>query len=151
MNRCTPHLLAALILFGASASLTALPVAAQTDEATPGVRQFPKAALRGEMVVLMPPEISMNGKPARLSPGSRIHDANNQLVLSAQLVDQRVPVNYLRDNLGQVQQVWILNGEEAKEKRPGFAETIYNFVTGSTAAPVDDGKTSYDQLPSYKQ
>ncbi|WP_309682345.1 hypothetical protein [Polaromonas sp.] len=154
MNRCTPSLLAVLLLLGASASLIPLTAQAQSEASVaPGLRQFPKAALRAELVVLAPPEITLNGKPERLSPGSRIRDASDQAVLSGQLVNQRLAVNYLRDNTGLVQQVWILSSEEAKEKRAGFAETIYNFITGagSSAAPVDDGKTPYDQLPRYQR
>ena len=106
--------------------------------------------LRGDMVVLAPPEIAMNGKPDRLSPGVRIRDMNDQLVLSGPLVNQPLVVNYLRDNTGQVQQVWILNSEEAREKRRGILDMIFNWGSDTTAAPVDDGKTPYGQLPAYQ-
>ena len=149
MNRCAPRLMAALILLAASTPFLSPPAAAQTSEGTPNVRPFPKAALRGEMVVLAPPVISMDGKPDRLSVGSRIYDANNHLVLSGVLVNQKLVVNYLRENNGQVHQVWILNSEEAREKRRGATDTVFNFNTGSTATPTDDGKTSYGQLPAY--
>ena len=143
MNRCAPRLMAALML--ATACLAMAPVAAQTYEGKPQVRQFPKDALRGEMVVLAPPVISMDGKPDRLSPGARIHDANNHLVLSAALVKQKLLVNYLRESAGQVHQVWILNSEEAREKRRGATATIFNFSSGSPAAPADNGPTPYGQ------
>ena len=149
MNRCAPRLMAALILLAASTPFLSSPAAAQTGEVTPNVRPFPKAALRGEMVVLAPPVISMDGKPDRLSVGSRIYDANNHLVLSGALVNQKLVVNYLRENNGQVHQVWILNSEEAREKRRGATDTVFNFNTGSTATPTDDGKTSYGQVPVY--
>ena len=155
MNRCTNRpALAALLLLAALGCLSSLPVQAQSDasgQAALRVRPFPKAALRGEMVVLAPPEISLDGKADRLSPGARIRDMNDQLVLSGPLINQKFTVNYLRDNTGQVQQVWILNSEEARDKRPGMLETIVNFVTGTPAAPVDDGNTPYNQLPRYKQ
>ncbi|MFZ2387803.1 MAG: hypothetical protein WAW69_08350 [Polaromonas sp.] len=151
MNRCTPHLISALIFLAASSSLIALPANAQTGELKAGVRQFPKAALRGNMVVLEPPAISMNGKPDQLSVGARIRDVDNRLVLSGPFVNQPLVVNYLRDNTGQVHEVWILNSEEAREKRAGALDTVFNFITGTTAPPVDDGNTPYGQLPSYKQ
>ena len=150
MNRCTSPLLAALLL-AASTSLLSLPAIAQSDELTPAVRPFPKAALRGEMVVLAPPEILLNGKPERLSPGARIRDANNQLALSGALLNQKLLVNYLRDNLGQVREVWILSSEEAREKRAGLPTRTFSFGSEASAAQQDDGKTPYDQLPGFKQ
>ncbi|MGH8804152.1 MAG: hypothetical protein ACREXN_05350 [Polaromonas sp.] len=154
MNRCAPHMMAALML-AASTSFFSLPALAQTDPANqtqPKVREFPKTALRGEMVVLAHPEISMDGKPDRLSVGARIRDVNNHFVLSGPLVNQKLVVNYLRDNTGQVHQVWILNSEEAREKRPGAAtDTLLNFGSSTSAAPTDDGRTPYGQLPAYPQ
>ncbi|MHB1199421.1 MAG: hypothetical protein ACYCZ6_07645 [Polaromonas sp.] len=162
MNRCPPRLLKvpvliALISIALGASLASTPVRAQADptrqtgEITPKVRQFPKTALRGEMVVLGAPAISMDGKPDRLAPGARLFDTHNHLVLSNLLLNQKLVVNYLRDNTGQVQQVWILTDEEAREKRSGLQGTLFNFSTRFPAAPTDDGKTPYEQLPAYKQ
>ena len=113
------------------ASLTAH---AQTSDAKPSVREFPKAALRGEMVVKNHPEIVLNGKAERLSPGARIWDKDRTLVLSARLAGQVVTVNYMREGGGLINQVWILNSEELKEKRAGGNATIFNFITGSTPA-----------------
>jgi len=149
MNRCAPRLMAALIVLAASTPFLSLPAAAQSGEVKTGVRLFPQSALRGELVVLSPPGISMDGKPDRLSVGSRIYDANNHLVLSAALVNQKLLVNYLRESAGQVHQVWILNSEEAREKRRGATDTLFNFNSGSAATPADDGKTPYEQLPAY--
>jgi hypothetical protein len=155
MNRCNFRLTPFLAALATSAGLLALPALAQTDPeapAKPNVRQFPAKALRGEMVVLAPPVISMDGKQERLSVSARIRDANNNFVLSNPLLNQKLVVNYLRNAAGQVQDVWILNAEEAKEKRAGNGDTFFNFTTGSsTTAPVDNGKTPYDQLPAYKQ
>jgi hypothetical protein len=156
MNRCTSRLTPFLMALAASAGLLGLPALAQTDPDAPAklnVRQFPAKALRGEMVVLAPPVISMDGKQDRLSVGARIRDVNNNFVLSTPFLNQKLLVNYVRDNTGLVQEVWILNAEEAKEKRAGNnGNTLFNFVTdSSTKAPADNGKTPYNQLPAYKQ
>ena len=157
MNRCNFRLIPFLAALGASAGLLALPALAQTDPQAPvklNVRQFPAKALRGEMVVLAPPMISMDGKQERLSVGARIRDANNNFVLSNPLLNQKLVVNYLRNAGGEVQDVWILNTEEVKEKRAGNGDTFFNFTSGSstsTTAPADNGKTPYDQLPAYKR
>ncbi|MDP1739684.1 MAG: hypothetical protein Q8M51_04265 [Polaromonas sp.] len=148
MKRCLHFFLGATLL--ALASLLALPALAQTDD-VPSVRNFPKTALRGLMVVRAPPEISINGKPDRLSPGARIRNINNNYVLSGSLLGQELLVNYTRDTGGLVYEVWILNPEEAKEKRAGLNTRNFSFSSESAAAPQDDGKTPYKQLPGYKQ
>ena len=155
MKRCLPNpglalpaaiLAAVFTLVG----LIAAPAAAQS-EASLSVRQFPKAALRGLLVVRAPPEISINSKADRLSAGARIRNPNNNYVLSGALVGQELMVNYTRDSAGLVHEVWILNTEEIKEKRAGLSTRNFNFGVESSAASQDDGKTPYDTLPRYKQ
>lgn len=85
-------------------------------------RQFPAKALRGQLVVQQPPLVTIDGQPARLSPGSRIRNTNNTLVLSASLVGQELTVNYLRDGMGLVHEVWILNAVEADQRRMTAAD-----------------------------
>jgi hypothetical protein len=124
----------------------------QSSTAQSLVRQFPAAALRGMMQVTSPPEILMNGMAARLSPGARIKGPNNLIVMSGTLVGQAVLVNYLRDTQGMVHEVWLLNAQEAQEKRAGM-EPVTNFTFASEAdkPKTDDGKTPYNQLPSFPQ
>jgi len=131
MNRCTSRLIIAHLVLAALAPLTALQAHAQTAEFTPVVRPFPAAALRGEMVVLMPPAITLDGKADQLSPGARIRDASNLLVMSGLLSDQKLVVNYLRESAGNVHEVWILNSEEIKQKRPNTRAPWFSF--GSSA------------------
>lgn len=93
--------------------LAALPAFAQAP------RHFPANALRGEIVVKLPPEVELNGQPARLAPGARIVDERNLLQLSGALVGKRLVVHYTRDNAGQPQQVWILTpAERARQPWP---------------------------------
>ncbi|MEP6965350.1 MAG: hypothetical protein ABI845_07670 [Polaromonas sp.] len=143
MNRCTTPLLGALALFlvAASASLAPLPASAQSAEFKPAVRQFPAAARRGEMVVLAPPAINLDGKADRLSVGSRIRDTNNMLVMSGTLVNQKLVVNYTRESAGNVHEVWILNSEEAREKRPGSKSSWFSFGSSADTTPPVSAKT----------
>ena len=134
MNRCTPHLPSALL------ALT-LCLAASSATAQTAVRQFPPTALRGEMVVVAPPDITLDGKADRLSPGSRIRDTNNLLVMSGTLVNQKVVVNYLREGAGNVHEVWILNSEEARLKRPNSKKSLFDFFDSADPAPPEDGKS----------
>ncbi len=150
MNRCfsrsTRHLLRTLILVLVwLASFSPGWATAQTQQ-----RQFPAAARRATLQVTQPPEVLINGTPARLSPGARIRDSNNLLVMSASLVGMTVLVNYLRDAQGLIHEVWILSAAEAQEPRAGM-EPLTNIVFGSDAdkSKTDDGKTPFNQLPTY--
>ena len=117
MNRCKPFASARPWLAAAALALATLPAFAQSAL----VRPFPATALRGTMVVTQPPVITMDGKPAQLSPGARIKAANNLLVMSSALIGQELTVNYTVEQLGLVHDVWILNEAEAalKRKRAG--------------------------------
>ncbi len=146
MNRWTSTLFAAL------AALLVSVASAQTEESKSNIRQFPKEAKRGDLVVLTAPEIAMDGKPDRLSPAVRIRDINNFLVLSGTLANQKLVVNYLRDNMGLVHNVWVLNAEEIKQKMPGQPEGILSNIRSMFETPTvkDDGNTPFNQLPKYK-
>lgn len=142
MNRCTTQcLLGALFVLAASASLAPFPASAQSAGFKPAVRQFPTAARRGEMVVLAPPAITLDGKADQLSVGSRIRDANNMLVMSGTLVNQKLVVNYTRESAGNVHEVWILNSEEALEKRPGNKSSWFSLGSSADAAPALNANT----------
>ena len=136
MNRCTPRIISTLFALAALAPLATLRAHAQTVEFKPATRQFPAAALRGEMMVLTPPVITLDGKSDRLSPGSRIRDANNMLVMSGALINQKVAVNYLREGAGNVHEVWILNSEEIKLKRPNSKSSWFSFGSSTDETPA---------------
>lgn len=132
----------------ASCLLPAAPAWAQSNASAAAVRQFPAQALRGRLLVVAPPEIRMDGKATRLSPGARIRDAQNMLTMSTTLIGREVVVNYTRESHGLVHEVWILNDAEIAEKRTS-ANPERNFLFGSEVdtTPRDDGKTPYHQLP----
>ena len=90
------------------------------------IRTFPDKALRGVLQVTTPPEILLNGAPARLSPGARIRGPNHLIVMSGTLVGQQLRVNYVRDGHGLIHEVWILTSAEAQQKRAGN-DTISNI------------------------
>jgi hypothetical protein len=115
MNRCQPLrarlALAAFISLGAIA--LAAPLAAGAQESMR--REAPKDVVLGKMSVVTPPDITIDGKAERLSPGSRIRDLNNMLVLSGSLSGLTVPVVYRRDAAGLVHEVWILSADEYRK------------------------------------
>jgi hypothetical protein len=76
------------------------------------------------MQITTPPELLLNGKAERLSPGSRIHSDNNMLVLSGALVGQKLLVNFVREPHGLVHEVWILTEDEARQVLPTGGITL---------------------------
>ena len=63
------------------------------------------------------PQVSLNGQPTQLSPGSRVRDQNNLIVLAGSLAGSRMLVHYTLDVGGnQVRDVWILRPDEAAIK-----------------------------------
>ncbi len=85
-------------------------------------RDFPRDALRGELVVTQPPLALINGRDARLAPGARIRGQNNIIVLSAGLVGHKLLVHYTVDFQGLVKDVWILRPDEASRPWPSTRE-----------------------------
>jgi hypothetical protein len=111
MNRC-PRTVAGFSLAVCLATAGLL-ISFSTAAPAQGIkREAPKDVVLGQMVVTLPPIITMNGKPDRLSPGSRIHDLNNMLVLSGGIVGKVLPVVYRRDGAGLVHEAWILTPDE---------------------------------------
>jgi hypothetical protein len=82
------------------------------------IRPFPPAAQRGVMVITQPPELLLNDKADRLSPGARIHGTDNMLVMSGSIIGQKLRVNFVREPGGMVNEVWILSEAEAALKLP---------------------------------
>ena len=111
-----------LVLAGALCA-SALPAAAQMQ------RNFPQDALRGEIVIGIPPVISVNGRSAQLAPGARIRDTNNMLALSASISGARFTAHYTIDIGGEVKDVWILRPDEmAKQPWPSTAQEAQTWA-----------------------
>jgi hypothetical protein len=101
MNRWTRSAVAALAVVAGAAFGQSL------------VREAPKDVKPAMIAVsATPPLIAVNGVADRLSPGARIRDRNNMMVLSAQLAGQTHYTVYRRDAAGLVHEVWLLNQEE---------------------------------------
>ena len=97
-----------LTLVLALASAVWSPFAAQAQMARP----FPAQALRGTLVITQPPEVLLNGQPARLSPGTRIRGTDNLFKLSGALLGTTLTVNYTLEPSGAVHDVWLLTPDE---------------------------------------
>jgi hypothetical protein len=95
-------------------ALLGLTVAATTAFAQENVvRDAPRDVKPAIIAVsATPPIITLDGKDDRFSPGVRIHDRRNFLVLTGQLAGQTLYTVYKRDSAGLVHEVWLLNQDE---------------------------------------
>ena len=117
MNRCAPsrtetlrrRVLLAATLATAVAALAPAAADAQVQ------RRFPVSALRGRIVFTNPPDITLNGDPARMSPGARIHGPDNMTLVTGRVAGdgRRYTVDYRLEGTGLVSEVWLLTDEEA--------------------------------------
>jgi hypothetical protein len=82
------------------------------------VRKFPSNALRGVIIFTQPPNVLLNGDPARLAPGVRIHGSDNMSKLPGSQTDtDKVTVNYtIEGTSGAIKEIWILRPDEASNK-----------------------------------
>lgn len=103
MYRCAARSsIAALFAFGLIASATAQS------------RAFPQNTLRGAIVFNADRQLTLNGRGTSLTPGARVRNQQNMIVLPDTLVGAKWLVNYTFDMGGaQVRDVWILTPEEA--------------------------------------
>ena len=100
-------------------SLAAAAVCAQTV-----VREAPKDVKPAIIAVsTTPPVITVDGKEDRLSPGARVRDRNNMLVLSGALAGQTLYTVYRRDGAGLVHEVWLLDEQEYAKVGGKYAGT----------------------------
>lgn len=94
-------------------ALLGLTLAASAVLAQGFVREAPKDVKPAIIAVsATPPVITVDGKEDRLSPGARVRDRNNMLVLSGALAGKSLYTVYRRDGAGLVHEVWLLNEEE---------------------------------------
>ena len=105
MNRWTRTALLGLSFAASAAS-------AQIESIRSAPRDVKPAVIA---VSATPPIIQVDGKADRFSPGARIRDRDNRLVLTGTLAGRSVYSVYKRDAAGLVHEVWLLNEEEYRK------------------------------------
>lgn len=131
MNRCTSSTIAPLLLAAAAllvAAAAALPTAAQAQ------RMFPMKVQRGTITFTGTREAVVNDKTEKLAPGVVVRTERNTVALSGALRGKTFTVNFVRDPMGLVREVWILTPAEA-------ARPLRNGQTASTPNNSSDGAT----------
>ena len=124
-------------------ALVGLSLAAAVAGAQTVVREAPKDVKPAIIAVsATPPLITVDGKDDRLSPGARVRDRNNMLVLSGALAGKSLYTVYRRDGAGLVHEVWLLDEQEyaklggsdgSTEGYKRFAELL-NLIWAARAA-----------------
>jgi hypothetical protein len=92
--------------------LTALALAAGVAQAQ--FRTIPDDAKRGTLSHVQEMNVTLDGKPARLSAGAQIRDQNNLIVLPVQLPKES-KIKYLPDAAGHLHRIWIMSPREAAQ------------------------------------
>lgn len=121
MNRCSTlpsfHLRCVLLALAFGGHLVTASASAQTTEPQ-RIPPISAKAQRGVLRVVAPPDVLVDGQPARLAPGARIRDRNNLMVVSGALLGQDLVVRYTRDPLGLMHEVWVITASEAAAGMP---------------------------------
>jgi hypothetical protein len=81
------------------------------------LRTIPADAKRATLTHVRETDVTLDGKPARLSPGAQIRDQNNRIVLPAML-PPGTKVKYLPDATGNLHRIWILSEQEIAQPDP---------------------------------
>jgi hypothetical protein len=112
MNRWTRLLLLACAWAAASAFAQQPPPPLSPGQ--PSLRREAPRDVKPAVITVSatPPIIAVDGVADRFSPGARIRDRNNMLVLTGQLAGKTLYTVYRRDASGMVHEVWLLNQEE---------------------------------------
>lgn len=79
-------------------------------------RDFPASTLRGKLAITDYPNVTMNGNVLRLSPGSRIWNAQQLTQIPNSLGTDTYLVNYTLNTQGDIDRVWVLTPDEASQK-----------------------------------
>lgn len=102
-------------------------------------RNFPAQVERGNITFIGMRDAQLNGQPVRLAPGLVVRNERNVIPLPGSLQGQTYTVNYLRDPMGLIRQVWILTPEEVAKPLPSQSRAARNLQrSGGAQADTAD-------------
>jgi hypothetical protein len=93
-------------------------VAIAGPAAAQGAREIPANALKGKLTPLQVPNVSIDGRTMRLSPGAQIF-STHRTMLTPNQVKADTPVRYVLDAQGQIRTVWIVDERSSGVERTG--------------------------------
>jgi len=89
----------------AGALLTGGPALAQRS------RAIPETAEIGRLAILVFPDATLDGRPVRLGPGTRIYDAQSMIRPPGGLSGEH-RVAFVRGAMNEINQIWLVNDAE---------------------------------------
>ena len=95
-------------------------------------RSLPQHAQYGKLTKFSYPHVTIGGKTLRMSPGAKIYDEQNRIIMPAAM-RQSAPILYQVDNAGELSSIWILNQEEARAHAP---KVLFNKPSSAPASPA---------------
>ena len=117
---------------GTALLLAMAPATAQVPAGVGMVRNFPEAALRGNLTINGTSDATLNGRAIRMAPGMRLLSPQNTLVMAHTVVGQSFQVNYtIEPSTGMLLSAWILTKAEASQPRKGSDTVERNFRADS--------------------
>lgn len=81
-------------------------------------RPFPPTVKRGVMTPAVSPAIIIDEKTRTMTAGARIWNQDNTIEMPATLRGSKITVNYTEIESGEIDRVWILTEDEAKQAPP---------------------------------
>ena len=108
----------------AQAGACGIAQAKQTDKNQPiniNASTFAGSQDSGKITFTGTREVMLNDRPERLAPGVVVRNERNTVALTGSLRGNSFTVNYLRDPMGLVREVWILTPAEAERPVRGQA------------------------------
>jgi hypothetical protein len=146
MNRCLLLTRRTALTLG----VLALTLASTFDDAqAQSRRMFNHRTERGTIEFVNPPYVRVNGKDARLAPGSRLFNEDNRIVIASYVTGSKFEVRYLIDTMGQVGDVWILTQQEIAASSAG--DKLKASAGAGAVAPKYNGPVFQPGKPLSEQ
>jgi hypothetical protein len=99
---------AALLQAGAVLAGAVLPGASARAQRS---RAIPETAEIGRLSISVFPDATLDGRPVRLGPGTRIYDAQSMIKPPGSLSGEH-KVAYVRGAMNEINQIWLVNDAE---------------------------------------
>lgn len=81
-------------------------------------RTFPPEVKRGKLSTTDLAELVIDGKLRMYSPGLRIYSEDNLTLTIASVDVRNIIINYVENEFGEIQKIWVLTAEEARQPLP---------------------------------
>lgn len=81
-------------------------------------RTFPPEVKRGKLSTTDLAELVIDGKLRDYSPGLRIYSEDNLTLTIASVDVRNIIINYVENEFGEIQKIWVLTAEEASQPLP---------------------------------